>query len=39
MNRNDKYLRLLAEKYPTVRSLTKEIINRKIINVFRCSLS
>ncbi len=27
MNRNDKYLRLLAEKYPTVRSLTKEIIN------------
>ena len=27
MDTNQKYLRLLSEKYPTLRSLTREIIN------------
>ena len=31
MNRNDKYLRLLSEKYPTMRSLSREIINLSAI--------
>ena len=31
MERNDKYIRLLSEKYPTMRSLLREIINLSAI--------
>ena len=31
MDTNQKYLRLLSEKYPTLRSLTREIINLNAI--------
>ena len=31
MERKDKYIRLLSEKYPTMRSLLREIINLSAI--------